>query len=89
MTETPAWRIEVASNAARDLRKLDPPVRRRIVAAIDRLTAEPPTGDIRQLAGRAELRLRVGDWRVLFTRDATVRVVLVRRVLPRGRAYDR
>jgi mRNA-degrading endonuclease RelE of RelBE toxin-antitoxin system len=34
-------------------------------------------------------RLRVGDWRVRFERDASAREIVVLRVLPRGRAYDR
>ncbi|MDP4021247.1 type II toxin-antitoxin system RelE/ParE family toxin [Methylobacterium sp. NEAU 140] len=32
------------------------------------------------------LRLRVGDWRVLFTEDGTVIAVI--RIAPRGHAYD-
>jgi len=55
---------------------------------LDRLTDEQPTGDIVKLAGSDdEWRLRVGDWRVRFTRDRERRVVQVLRVLPRGRAY--
>jgi mRNA-degrading endonuclease RelE of RelBE toxin-antitoxin system len=36
-----------------------------------------------------EWRLRVGDWRVRFTFDDEQRVIVVLRVLPRGRAYRR
>jgi mRNA-degrading endonuclease RelE of RelBE toxin-antitoxin system len=36
-----------------------------------------------------EWRLRVGDWRVRFAFDDQQRVIVVLRVLPRGRAYDR
>jgi len=36
-------------------------------------------------AGR-EMRLRVGDWRVIFTEDG--RVIAVKRIAPRGSAYD-
>jgi mRNA-degrading endonuclease RelE of RelBE toxin-antitoxin system len=37
----------------------------------------------------ATYRLRVGDWRVIFRRFDDELVILVVRVLPRGRAYDR
>jgi mRNA interferase RelE/StbE len=37
--------------------------------------------------GLEEWRLRVGDWRVRFDRDDEARVIVVLRVLPRGRAY--
>jgi mRNA-degrading endonuclease RelE of RelBE toxin-antitoxin system len=33
--------------------------------------------------------LRVGAWRVRFSFDEERRVIVVLRVLPRGRAYDR
>lgn len=49
--------------------------------------SEEPAGDVTRLKGRHEWRLRVGDWRVLFRRDAEVQTIEVLRVLPRGRAY--
>jgi mRNA interferase RelE/StbE len=73
--------------ARRDLRRLDRPVQRRIIGALDRLVGDPPAGDVVKLAGSDdEWRLRVGDWRVRFTRDDE-QLVQVLRVLPRGRAY--
>ena len=78
-----------AGRARRDFRRLDPPIQRRIVAALDLLTGDPPAGDVVKLAGADdEWRLRVGDWRVRFGRDSDG-IVHVLRVLPRGRAYDR
>jgi mRNA interferase RelE/StbE len=57
-----AWRVELTRAAERDLRRLDPPVRRRVIAALDGLSAQPPRGDITRLAGvEQEWRLRVGD----------------------------
>jgi mRNA-degrading endonuclease RelE of RelBE toxin-antitoxin system len=48
-------------------------------------------GDVRRLRGvdPPEYRLRVGDWRVRFARDPNARLIVVLRILPRGRAYDR
>jgi mRNA interferase RelE/StbE len=77
-----------SARARRDLRRLDAPVRRRVVDALDRLTGDAPAGDVVRLAGvDDEWRLRVGDWRVRFTRDPGSGVIQVLRVLPRGRAY--
>jgi mRNA interferase RelE/StbE len=82
------WRVELTRAAQRDLRRLDPQVRRRIVDALGQLESERPAGDIRKLAGTAaEWRLRVGEWRVRFTRDRDRRIVYVERILPRGRTY--
>lgn len=63
-------------------------MRRRILAALDALAATPASGQLRRLAGREELRLRVGDWRVLLDLDKAKREIIIYRVLPRGRAYD-
>ena len=84
----PAWGVRLASAARRDIKRLDPPVRERIVTALEGLRAQAPTGDLKRLAGEPpEWRLRIGDWRVRFTRDPDERVVVIQRVLPRGRAY--
>lgn len=82
-----AWRVEFTPRAMRDMRRLDPPVRRRVYDALDRLVSEHPTGDVIRLKGSAEWRLRVGDWRVLFGRYPEAGVIRILRVLPRGRAY--
>jgi mRNA interferase RelE/StbE len=84
---TAGWRLEFAPHARRDLRRLDPPVRRCILDALDRLVAEPPVGDVVKLTGRDEWRLRVGDWRVRMRFDGPNGTVVVVRILPRGRAY--
>lgn len=56
--------------------------------ALDKFVAAPREGDIRKLS-TVEWRLRVGDWRVRFSFDDENQVIVVLRVLPRGRAYDR
>jgi mRNA interferase RelE/StbE len=76
-----------SARAGRDFKRLDQQIRRRIVVALDRLTADPPSGDVVKLVGSDEWRLRVGDWRVRFTRTEETGVIYVLRVLPRGRAY--
>lgn len=82
------WTYSVTPPARRDLRRLDPPVQRRITSALDRFVEDPFAGDIRRL-NTIEWRLRVGDWRIRFAFDDESRVIIVLRVLPRGRAYDR
>lgn len=68
-----AWRVEVTRPAARDIKRLDPPIQTRIDAALDGPHRNGDSG--------------VGDWRVRFNRDRDTRTVLILRVLPRGRAY--
>jgi mRNA interferase RelE/StbE len=71
------------------MRRLDPPVRKRVWAALDRLAADDPSLDLLKLTGEDTWRVRVGDWRILFERDEPARQIIVARVLPRGRAYER
>jgi mRNA interferase RelE/StbE len=83
---TEPWSYVVTPPARRDLRRLDPPMNRRILDALDRFVLDPFAADIRRL-NPVEWRLRVGDWRVRFSFDDEHRVIVVLRVLPRGRAY--
>lgn len=83
------WGVAFTPRARRDLRDLDPQIRDRVLSVIDRVAARDQALDVRRLTGSAELRVRVGDWRVRFTRDVEAKLIVVQRVLPRGRAYDR
>lgn len=89
MSHSEGWRVEITRPAARDIRRLDAPIRERVLTAIDCLHTDAPAGNIRRLTGVSppEWRLRVGDWRVRFNRDIETRTVLILRVLPRGSAY--
>jgi mRNA interferase RelE/StbE len=82
------WSLQVAPPARRDLKRLDPPVQRRILDVLDRFLADPRSGDIRKL-NSMQWRLRIGDWRVRFSFDDENQVIVVLRVLPRARAYER
>ena len=76
-------RVLLATRAARDLRHLGPgPELDRIEAALQRLDGGAANLDVKPLTGSAPwLRLRVGDWRILFrTADEAV---LVARIIHR------
>jgi len=80
--------LELTRLAVRDLRRLDRSVRERVLQALERLVAPVPAGDVRALTGSpGEFRLRVGDWRVRYELDLEAELLIVLRVLPRGRAY--
>jgi mRNA interferase RelE/StbE len=71
--------------SARQWAKLSPDVRGRI----DRRLTEFATtghGDVKRLKGRDELRLRVGDWRVIFFEDQGT--IVVAAVGHRREIYD-
>lgn len=81
--------IRLAPPAARQLRKLDPPARRRIQAAIDLLADEPrPPRAIQLVGGNGEWRVRTGDYRIIYEINDDEIVVLVLRVGHRRDVYD-
>ncbi len=74
------------------LERLEAPARMRIARTLDHLQRDPfdPVLDIRPVRGEpGTLRLRVGDWRVIFDVDLTARVVHVRLIGARGDIYKK
>jgi mRNA interferase RelE/StbE len=80
-------RVEWTDRARKDLKKLDRRTRDRIIAAVEEF-ARTGRGDVRRLQSTKEevYRLRVGDWRVFFTLEGQI-LMLVLRLRPRGGAY--
>ncbi len=74
--------------AQKSLLKMAPDTASRIVAKIKQYASDPNsmTNNVRALKGREGiLRLRVGDWRVLFKEGVVIDVI---RIAPRGAAYE-
>jgi mRNA interferase RelE/StbE len=90
VSESPAaYRIELRPAAVRALRKLDPSIRPRIQGVIALLAHDPRPPAARQLVGRPGFRLRVGDYRVIYTIHDDVLVVVVVTVGHRREVYER
>ncbi|MEO6790805.1 MAG: type II toxin-antitoxin system RelE/ParE family toxin [Ornithinibacter sp.] len=83
-----AYRIELRPSAVRALRKLDPQVRRRIQGAIALLAHDPRPPGARALQGRPGLRIRVGDYRIIYTVEDDVLLVVVVRLGHRRDIYQ-
>ena len=84
-----SYEIEWTAAALRELRKLDRQVGRRIVLAVTALGADPRPPGCRALAGQpvGVLRLRVGDYRVVYHVDDGKVMVTVVRVAHRRAVY--
>lgn len=73
-----SYAIDVRPRARRSLRQLDPPVRTAIAQVIDGLAADPRPPGVMPLTGhRPYLRVRSGDYRVIYSVDDRARVVTV------------
>jgi len=69
--------IEFRPAALRELRKIDKKVQPRIRGAIELLAQDPRPPASRPLRGRDGYRLRVGDYRILYTIDDGVLTIVV------------
>ncbi|WP_420174367.1 type II toxin-antitoxin system RelE family toxin [Luteococcus sp. OSA5] len=82
------YTISYVPSAAKTIRKLDKATARRLLEAIDGLAVDPcPPGCIQLKGGRGELRIRVGDYRVVYDVQDDELVVLVLRVGHRREVY--
>ncbi len=83
------WTIIIGKDTEKRLSKIPQPERLRIFSAIQKLKQGPYEcgGDVKQLRGRAEWRLRVGGWRVLFLVDTGTVTITVVSLDPRGDVY--
>jgi mRNA interferase RelE/StbE len=82
------WQIAFEPGARRELRSLDRPIQERILKSLAGLAANPHTApNVKALQGRPGYRIRVGDWRVIYTLQDEVLTVLVIRIAHRREAY--
>lgn len=83
-----AYQISYVASAAKVLRKLDRQTARRILEAINRLADDPrPPGCIMLQGGDGELRIRIGDYRVVYDIVDDELVILILRVGHRREIY--
>jgi mRNA interferase RelE/StbE len=85
-----AYRIEWRPRARKAFLSLDQSVRRRIGSAVDAVAADPRPSGAKMITGaHGVLRIRVGDYRVLYTIDEDQLIVLVLDAGHRSEIYGR
>jgi mRNA interferase RelE/StbE len=84
----PEFRITFARSAARDLDRLDPPIAWRILSVIERLSHDPrPPRCVKLTGSQNDWRIRIGDWRVIYTVNDAIGKVDIVAVGHRGDIY--
>ncbi len=82
------YQVEFRSSANRELSRLDRQVLGRVIAAVDALGEQPRPSGVRKLAGvEHTYRIRVGEYRVVYTIDDAAKIVSIDRVRHRSDAY--
>jgi mRNA interferase RelE/StbE len=85
-----SYNVALTASAARELRKLPSHLVARIVPRLESLAANPrPSGCKKMQGGDREWRIRIGDYRAVYTIDDAKLLVEVTRIRHRSEAYDR
>ena len=83
------YTVEFTTAAAREVRKLDPHIRRRILSAITALQTDPRPAGVKKLSGYDDAwRIRIGDYRALYEIVDDTVLVTVFRVAHRRDVYQ-
>ena len=86
----PRYELRFRPAALRQLRKLDSQIARRIKSTTETLRTEPRPPGVKALTGqRGWLRIRVGDYRIVYEVRDSEPVVLVIQIGHRSQIYDR
>ena len=83
------YQVELRPAAVRALKRIDHQDRDRIRGAIALLGENPRPPGAKALHGRPGLRVRVGDYRIIYTVDDNILVVAVIALGHRRDVYDR
>ena len=81
--------VALTAAAEEDLRRLDPPVADRVIEKLRWLAENADTVRVEKLSGRwrGVCKLRVGDYRVIYTRDSATQRIVVHFIRHRSAVY--
>ena len=85
------WILEWSDGAIRDMRRIGSSTRQRIIDKIEQYAANPVSlsNQVITLTGTPYRRLRVGDYRVIFSLEGgKMKIMVIVRVRHRSEAYD-
>ena len=82
-----SYSVIIENRAQKEIRKLPHTIRIRIVEAIDGLETDPFPSSSKQLSGVDAFRLRLGDYRIIYTYKSKILTVIIVRVAHRREVY--
>lgn len=81
------YAVEFKNSAVKELKKLPKQHSFRILKAIDKLALNPKLGNVRPMVGMPNWRLRVGDYRVIYSIYENKLTIFIIRIRHRKDAY--
>ena len=82
------YSIEIKKSAAKEIEKLPKTVLKRILNKIQSLSTEPRPSGCKKLTADEKYRLRVGDYRILYSIEDDRLVIYIVKVGHRKKIYD-
>ena len=82
-----SWQIDIVRDARKELAALHPQIQLRISKAILALENNPFPSGCKRLKNRDGFRIRVGDYRVLYSADAKLKKIVVGAIGHRREVY--
>ena len=82
--------IEYSKAARKALKTMPRNTARLVMEKIEALASDPmaPNNNVKKLTNHPGYRLRVGDWRVVYTIREQALLIAVVRIAPRGDVYQ-
>jgi mRNA interferase RelE/StbE len=83
------YAVEVKPSARKELEALPDNVLARVILKVESLGHTPrPTGCKKLKGYKDQWRIRIGDWRVLYIIDDTLKLVSITRIAHRREVYE-
>lgn len=84
------YSVRLRGAAAKEYRGLPETIQQRVLEVLVGLQQEPRPAGAKPLAGQLQglLRIRIGDYRVVYQVEDDERLISIIRIRPRGRAYS-
>ncbi len=82
------YRITFKRSALKELADIPKPFNQNIATSIDKLAENPRPDGVKKLKGEYNAyRIRVGDYRIIYTLEDVIKIVEIQRIRHRKDAY--
>ena len=81
------YSIQIKKSALKELSHITLPYNTKIVTAVDSLANNPRPEGVKKLKGEDAYRIRVADYRIIYTIEDVIKVVAIQRIRQRKDAY--
>ena len=82
------YKIEIKKSAAKEIAKLPRNILKRILTKIESLSSDPRPNGCKKLTADEKYRVRVGNYRILYSIEDEILVIYVVKVSHRKKVYN-